>query len=603
MASYDLSEFGDKYKNKDLPRYAQNEIMRALYSKGFKSKYWQEDFPHVADLFFVKLDFIIGYEYLKEQRYDKARDAFEMALFEINRYKENLNRPRLNYEYYLYLGSIQYFLGFPDEAIKAYERGLGVILRMDPIKSGLDKLELYQLNCFYENCQEVMGPFVEKPISFLLGVRNIVFTRAFNITFDGFLFAILFWFVLSVFWIYSAKLEAYLTRSSLIYFTKLGKFLISLAAVALIADKFAIHQSLRTLLLICGLWFLSYFIAQKISRSRPQIRKTHHLLIWRHSKITCLASIALPWIMFLFYADRYLYELGRLFWIKGTYWRENEESIEFVFNSLLFWLLLAVGIYTIHFLLSFFVRKDRPGFIYSLAAVVLSAPLFYMLIPYLLAERHSWHTDGFFHLAIGLTWYLAFLGLEYFIARPLANQLTEFKRLKIVHSNKLWHLVRLSFLIYPAVLHADPSSSDFFFNHTYLLFWPAITGLVYILHLSMAKIFKDSRGKLDYSLLVSLLSMTLMVIAMVVANMYNEPYEDIPSFYIIGGIIWFCLILQYKPKRPHPLRPAGEPPKFFKYLYYNRLWGLIEWSFILLPILYGIIYSTWAGHKLASMGY
>ena len=600
MARFDFSRFGDKFENKELPRYLQYEIMRDIYRKSFINEDWQEEYVRVDSMFFIRLNFIIGYEYYHAGNLDKAKSYFEEALFQLNRHHENPSSYESLQIHHLFLGSIQYFLGNTDEAVREYERGIKHVGIIDDVD--MRNYEVYQLNCFYENTAKICGSFFEQPFLFLTRVRNIFFMRAFNITFDAFLIALLFWLVLSCFWIFAAKAETYLNKSINIYLIRMGKFLITLAAVCLLTNSLAIHNSLRSLILISGSWFLASFISLKFIKSRHPKTQTHRLLISIHSRLICLASITLPWAMFFFVKDNYLQELDRLFRMTDNYWGDKADWIGFTFNSLIFLLLLAVGVYAIHFLLSFFVKKEKPGFIYSLVGIILSAPLFYLVFPYLMAAKPYQYKD-YNYLFTCTTWYVSFLGLEYFIARPIALQLPEFERLNIAHSSMFWHFIRILFLVYPALLSIDKNKVDFSKTLTYLPFWPVVTGLVFVLHFSMAKIFEQYRNKIDYSILISILSMAIMYIAMVAVGISDIPQEEFPIYYILWGIIWLCLVLQYKPKRPNPLRQFRESPALFKYIYYNRYWSLVEFSFILMPILYGIIYSTWAGHERAYMGF
>ncbi len=137
-----------------------------------------------------------------------------------------------------------------------------------------------------------------------------------------------------------------------------------------------------------------------------------------------------------------------------------------------------------------------------------------------------------------------------------------------------------------------PQIDHFVRNLVYMLFWPVVAVVLYAMHYVMARIFPRSKKKLDYSILITFLSLVVMYVAMPLADVSKYYFEDFPVLYIAGGVLWFTLWFQYKKR----LELAGESgkvmPAFVGYFGYNRLWWVVESAFIWLPVIYIIIWSN-----------
>lgn len=599
--SFDFSHLKEKYKDDDLPRLYVNEIMLKLYSKGIQPTEWREELLGFDDMTFVKFNFIIGYEYQKLQCYDEAREAFQQALFELNRSRDKMRKPQpLDYEYYLYLGSINYFLGHPIEAIRDYERGMKMVDRSTKTFMDNNSSELYFLNCFYHNSTEVLGPFWENPIQFIFEIRNIAFMRAFHIPFDSTLLAILVWFLLAGCWVAASILEKRLNKWPRKILFWLFTLPISLIVAGMATYRLDVQHSLRSMLLVTGIWMILYLAWKRVlQRKFADYGSTHILLSKKYSRLFA-GSLFAPWFLFFYASDDFMYELFRLFMFNNNDWHSHLEWMGFTLISLLLWLFLAIGVFLIHSVLSFFFKQEKPGRRYFILSIVFTTSLFLIPVKLMIISRSS-HRIDFTFLLLGTSWYVLFLLLETYVAKPLASRFKAFNRLRYAYESSHWKFIRLLFLIYPAAFHIYPNK-DYFLKHMlYLLFWPAILGLIFLFHYLMAKTFKDSRNKIGYSISLTLFSTVAIYASMELADVSEYLWINTPGFYLLGGILSFTFIRQYKAYAKRLQDQGKSLPSLYAYLSYNHLWYIIEGSFIVLPLLYAIIWSNRAGYALVEL--
>jgi hypothetical protein len=591
LGTFNFSHLHEKYKDKDLPRYHQKEIMRTLYSKGFKNTEWRMEQMGLPDTFFVKLNFIIGYEYLQVQCYDEAKAAFRQALFELNRSRDKMRKPQPpDFEYYLYLGSLNYFLGRPNEAILDYERGMKLVDRSTRLSAADIHTQLYLHNCFYQNSVEVLGTFWDHPIRFLFQIRNIFFMRAFHIPFDSTLLAILALFILAGLWIITSKFEKSLAKkqsSCLLFY--LFTVPATLTLTGLVSYHLDFQYSLRSLLFITGLWSIFFLSVKKVLKKKSKLSKASEILLSPKYKILYAATLLLPWVLFIFVIDDFWLELYRLFLGNAVDYSRQIEWVITVVESLSLCLLIAVGTFTIHTLLPPHTKNGKPWKWYIPASYFFTALLFLIPFWFMLKSRGHVNSD-FLFLTFGTSWYILFLLLEKYAAKPIASKFKRFYRLRYAYESSHWKFIRLLFLIYPAAFHIYPKKEYFLQHMLYLLFWPAVSGFIFLLHYLIAQTFKDSRNKLDYSILLTLLSTTSIWAAMELADVSEYFWIGTPGFYLAGGILWLTFTFQYKAYAQTQQNQGKSLPIYFTYLKYNRLQYIIEGSYIILPFIYTIIW-------------
>jgi tetratricopeptide (TPR) repeat protein len=587
MASFDFSRYHDRYQNKDLPRYLQYEIIRKLYTREFNNEGFDREITGIDCVFFAKINFIIGYGYYHANRHEKAIEAFQRGLTHLDKFSGANN----NYLYYLLRGSISYFLGDPIKAIGNYEKGIQLVEKSDWFPDMYD--EVNQLDSFFLNSKEVLGPFVEKPFSYLFYIRNIAFVRAFNITFDGYLLGILLFIGLLAGWAYLSKYERRTnSRSpSLIYIFL--TFPISLELAIWFFYKFRVHQSLRSVLLVMGTWMLIYRIAGSIIQNRHSGNNNLPAIFSNRFKILYRILLFIPWIMFAIATKLTHFELLRFFWGRMSNGVMYAENLGFIVTSLLFWFPVVIGIYGVHAFFSRLTPKERDGIVYSILTVFCSLVLF--LIPVWFMLKTRWKADrNLFYLVISVIWYALFIWFEYKVARPFSMSYSFFRRWSYAYNSRHWILIRILFFFYPACFYVFPQKEHFVRNLAFMFFWPVVAVVLYAMHYGMARLFPESKQKMDYSILITILSLVVMYVAMPLADVSKYYFEDFPVLYIAGGVLWFTLWFQYK-KRLERTGESGKVPVFVEYFNNNRLFWVVEFALIWLPVLYIIIWSNTIG--------
>ena len=585
MASFDFSHYEYRYKHKDLPRYFKYEIIRKLYAEGFVNDCWEWHSADIDYIFFAKVNFIIGYEYYVANRYKDATKAFERGLAQLDKFP----RAKHSYKYFLYKGSIKYFLGDPIEAIRNYEKGIQLIEKDDSINGGVFK-ELCYLNSFFINSREVLGPFLEKPFGYLFLIRNIAFVRAFNITFDGYLLGILLFIVLLAGWVYLSKYEKGTNSRAPSYVFIFLTFPLSHELAGLFFYKFRVHQSLRSVLLVVVTWIFLYKIVRTIILRKYPGNDRLEALFSKRFRILYHSVLLLPWIMFGITTGLSPYELVRFFWGEWYHCFQNSENVGFTIVSLLFWFPVVVGIYGIHAFFSRLTPKERDGIIYSILTVFCSLVLFLIPVWFMLESRGDVNRD-LFYLIVSVTWYALFIWFEYKAARPLSVRYSFFRRWTYAYNSRHWNFIRILFFFYPAFFHMFPHREHFVRNLAFMLFWPVVAVLLYAMHYGMARLFPESKQKMDYSILITILSLLVMYVAMPFADVSEYYFEDFPVVYIAGGVLWFTLWFQYK-KRLGRIGESGKVPVFLEYFNNNRLFWVLERALIWLPVFYTIIWSN-----------
>lgn len=602
VAKFDFSLYGDTYDGKDLPRYHQYEIMKKLYSKSFVNEMWQLENPIIDDIAPVKLNFIIGYEYHQAGFYDKAVEAFAESFNHLTRImKDPKLNPRIQCGLLLFSGSIKHFLGEPySEVIEDYEQGMRM---SDVFKYHSRGRELLIINSFYHNSIKVLGPFTEHPFRFIFGMRNIAWMRAFYIPFDASLLSSLLFIGVISLWFAGeiVPVNRWNIRRRFTFFCIVSPMTIGITNYVFYRLK--VHGSLRSLLFIEGLWILLFYLFHKIIKIKFEDRKIPHTLLSTKYKLLLFLTLSIPWILFFSFSKNFEKELIRLFWPWRDFYDGGYEWIMASIGSMKYFLILALGVYIIPILLSFFSKKKKPGFLISILSAGISASLFYFL-----AQSMRVSTPGdrapLFALFMGTLWFIFFLSIEYRIVRPLAEAFPRLWRLKFSYSSLHWILVRFAFLAYPGGFVVIHLRYNLFMLLTFLIvstFWLIVSGLIFILHYFMAKIFKESVGKLKYSILVTALSISASYLSMSLADI-SKPYASpIPGLFILSGAIWLSLILQFKYHVRRAAESGKKTPNFLQYLHYNRLWGLIEFSYFFLPILYAIIRANKTGYELVRL--
>lgn len=596
LGTFDFSHLHEKYKDKDLPRYYQNEILRNLYSKGFKNFEWRLEQMGLPEMINVSFNFIIGYEYQQAQCYDEAKAAFQQALFELNRVRDNIlvHQPP-TYEYYLYLGSLNYFLDRPIEAIRDYEWGMKLVDRTTCFSFDNQHTQLYLHNCFYHNSKDVLGPFWENPFRYSYHIRNIVFMRVFHIPFDSTLLAILVWFILAGLWFSVSKIEKKISQKNSAHLFYFFTVPVTLAITGFASYFLDFQYSLRSLLLITGLWSIFFLSTKKILQKKLSLSEVTAILLSRKYMFLYAGCLLVPWLLFFYVIDDFGIEIFRLILSNAVDFYNSTNWVMTYLKCLLVFLLATLGTYIIHVLLSLFSKQDKPGRWFSPTSLSFTAFLFFSLSWFMLKSRGHYNSD-FLFLTFGTSWYLLFLLLEKYVAKPLASRFKAFNRLRYAFERSHWKYIRLLFLIYPAAFHIYPK--DMFFHRyiPYTFFWPLFGGFIFLLHYLMAKTFKDSRNKLDYSILLTLLSTVSLYAAMELADFSEYLWADTPGFYLLGGILFLTFSRQYKAYAQRLQDNGKRIPTLYAYLSYNRLWYIIEGSFIVLPVLYMIIWSNRAGY-------
>ncbi len=584
METFDFSHLSPRYQSRDLPKHRQLEIIEKIYLEGFTNAIFGRYFTRYSDRFFLRLYFCMGYCYHEAQMPEKSRIAFEKALVylekEKNRYKEMErieNREPEGYYHYidLYSGSINYFLGRTRRAIQDYEKGMAKIdRREDPV--------LYHKNLFYFNSRIVLGPFIEHPLSYCFQIRNIFFSRYFNITFDEFLFSLTFWLSLIGLWILAAKHER--------LFSPFFPYVISLSATACFAYGFQVHESLRAIFFIGAVWGGLFYLGDML------LRKTFHaaglagkLLGAKYKTLSWLVVLT-PLVMFFFTVESPVEEIRKLFWLSPLYWHNNREWIQFAFDTLKYWIPVVMGIYIIYFLFATIFKKEKPGVIRSILATSISIALFWFPAQYFL--RHSKDSlPEWFFLAVGTLWFILFLLLEFKIVRPLISRSPSFRQLNLAIDSQIWNVVRFMFLIVPTVCMVNPGVRNFDKIYRFIPFWGVVLGMIYAIHVLMAKGFTKSRNQWDYSILTTILSGLMIYFLMVYWNNTHPLYETGAALYIVLGVLLAGILHLYEFELCKGVERGGSTTQDFKYFYYNRFWGVVKILTVILPIIYAIIWN------------
>lgn len=588
MASFDFSRYHDRYQNKDLPRYLQYEIIRKLYTREFNKEGLDREITGIDCVFFAKINFIIGYGYYHANQHEKAIEAFQRGLANLDRFLGT----NQNYQYYLLRGSISYFLGDPIKAIRNYEKGIQLVEKSDWFPDMFD--EVNQLDAFFLNCKEVLGPFVEKPFSYLFYIRNIAFVRAFNITFDGYLLGILLFIGLLAGWAYLSKYERRKnSRSpSLIYIFL--TFPISLELVIWFFYKFRVHQSLRSVLLVMGTWMLIYRIAGSVIQKHHSGNNNLPAIFSSWFKILYRILLFIPWIMFAIATKLTHFELYRFFWGRMSNGVMYAENLGLIIASLLFWFPVVIGIYGVHAFFSRLTPKERDGIVYSILTVFCSLILFLIPVWFMLKARGD-ADRNLFYLVTSVIWYALFIWFEYRVARPFSVRYSFFRRWTYAYKSRHWLFIKTLFFFYPFFFLMFPQKEYFVRNLAFMLFWPVVAVFLYLLHYLMARLFPESKQKMDYSILITIWSLVVMYVAMPFADVSEYYFEDFPVLYIAGGVLWFTLWFQYK-KRLERTGESGKVPVFLEYFNNYRLFWVLELALIWLPLIYAIIWSNSIGY-------
>ena len=584
MSTFDFSGLSPRYKTRDLPKHRQLEIIEQIYKRGFKNDVHGRTFAMHSDSFFLSLYFLMGYYYHEAQMPEKSRAAFEKALVylekEKNRYKEMeryYNREPEGYYHYidLYSGSINYFLGKKRRAIQDYEIGMAKIDRLDaPV--------LYHKNLFYFNSRIVLGPFIEHPLSYCFQIRNIFFSRYFNITFDEFLFSLIFWLSLIGLWILAAKHER--------LFSPFLPYVFSLSATACFAYGFRIHESLRAILFIDAVWGALFYLAAWLLRKKFHAAGLAGKLLAVRYKTLCWLVLLTPLVMFFFTIESPVEEIRKLFWLSPLYWGNNREWIQFAFDSLKYWIPMEIGVYLIHFLFATAFKKEKPGVVRSILATATSLALFWFPAQYFLRYSKEEFPEWFF-LGVGTLWFILFLILEFKIIRPLISRSPLFRQLNLSIDSQIWNIVRFTFMICPSVCLLNPGVRNFDKIFRFIPFWGVALGLIYAIHVFMARVFIKSRNKLDYSLLTTILSGLAIYLSMRYWDNTDLLDETGAALYIVLGI-WFVGFLKVYQFESERLKTGGGSlPRFLQYVYYNRLWAVVKFLMVILPIIYAVIWN------------
>lgn len=603
MESFDFSYYGDKYDGKDLPRYNQYEIMKKLYSKKFVKRYWEIGGIFGDEVSHIKMGFIIGLEYHRAGLLDKATEAFVDTYKEL---KNLMNRTNLRDKdkciLYLYSGSIKYFLDQPlGEVIADYEKGMTLT---DDFRSYISHWELIMKNSFYHNSIFALGPFFDNPFRFVFKMRNIAFMRAFYISFDIFLLSILMFFVMMGMWFAVEKISlnrSYGQTRFLFIFITLP---LTIGTTSFFFYKCHIHASFRSLLFIGGVWSLLFYFSKKIIHGKRIRNQSIKAILRPRYKGLFIATLLIPWALLFYTSPSIREEMVSLFWATRIFYDGGYEWAKAAFDSMIFFLWLSFGVYSIHFLFSFLPKKESPGLLYQTFSSAVSIYLFWHMTVIVRLQDFI-KEDYLFALFIGTLWFVLFVLLEYQIVRPLTSRFPYLWRLGFHLDCAHWKMIKLAFFAYPVAFVISRARFDGEFLKLLLIysaFWPIVFLLLFTLHFLMSKIFKESRSKLDYSILTTILSFIAIYLSLSFCDLPpSYPYtNDVLPFYIILGILWLSLYLQIKYRilnRPTESKPL---PKFFQILLYNRLWSFVEFSIIWLPILYGIIWCNRAGYQYLS---
>jgi hypothetical protein len=602
VAKFDFSYYGNKYDGKDLPRYHQYEIMKELYSQKFINENWQLESPIIDNIAPVRLNFIIGYEYHQAGFYDKAVEAFAESFKHLTRImKDPTLEPQKRCELLLFSGSIKYFLGEPySEVINDYEHGMRMA---DAYKYWSRERELLIINSFYHNSIAVLGPFTEHPFRFAIGMRNIAYMRAFYIPFDASLLSILLFIGMISLWLAGeiVPVKQWNIRRGFLFFFFVSPITIGIANY--VFYRFKVHGSLRSLLFIEGLWIFLFYLFHKVIRNKFAEREIPQAMLSFKHKLLFILTLTIPWILFFSFSKDFEKELRRLFWPWQEFYDGGYKWITSSLGTMKYFFILAIGIYILHVLASFASKNKKPGISSSILSAGASAFLFYTIARGMQVSTPD-DQAPLFVLFVGTLWFVLFLVIEYFIIRPVAEKFPRLWRLKFSYTSIHWILIRLAFFAYPGGFVVIHLRYNLFMLLTSLIvstYWLIVSGLIFILHYFMAKIFTESRDKIKYSILVTTISITASYLSMSLADV-SKPYASpVPGLLILSGIFWLSLILQIEYHVRRAAEKGKKTPKLFQYLYYNRLWGAIEFSYIFLPILYAIIRANQTGYELVRL--